>query len=307
MAHALRFQVLVLPNLSFDELLARFKYLEELGFDLAGTADHFVDWTNPPSPWLEAWTLISAIARETNRLRITTCVSQIPLREPALLARQALTLDHLSNGRFELGLGIGLTTDPSYDMMGLPNWSIKERVARFKEYVEVVDRLLSQEVTTYKGRFYAVNGAVMNPRPVQRPRPPLMIAAMAPIMLKHAARYADVWNSLSFASSFETQLAETRDRIALVDAHCAALGRDPNTLRRSYQMFDANARPSGGMIDYYQSEDVFVDRVRRVIDLGVSEIGLYYPMRKEQRPMFERIARDVIPHLKATLGAGVRG
>src|ERR1700674_1794138 len=74
---------------------------------------------------------------------------------------------------------------------GIPNWSRKERVARFKEYVEIVDRLLSDEVTTYKGRYYEVNGAVMTPRPVQQPRPPLVIAAMGPIMLKYAAQYAD--------------------------------------------------------------------------------------------------------------------
>lgn len=300
MTHDLRFQVLILPNLPWSELLARFQLVEELGFDLAGVGDHFVDWTNPPSPWFEATTLLAAIARETTKIRISTYVAQIPLRNPAMLARQALTVDHISNGRLELGLGIGLVTDPSYDMMGIPNWSAKERVVRFEEYVEVVGQLLSNEVTTYEGRFYQVNEAVMNPRPVQQPRPPIVIAAMGPVMLKHAARYADTWNSLSFDSAFETQLAETRDRIALIDQHCSAFGRDPSTLRRSYLMFDANARPSGGLISYYQSEEIFVDMVERVTALGISEIGLYYPMRDEQLPMFERIAREAIPELRRT-------
>ena len=149
--HELKFYVMTLPNVPWDDLLARYKLFEELGFDAAGIADHFVDWSNPPSPWFEAWTLAAAIARETTRLRISTCVCQFPLRNPAMLAFQALPVDHLSDGRLDLGLGIGLTSDPSYAMMGLPNWSNRERVARFKEYVPIVDQLLSNEVTTTGG------------------------------------------------------------------------------------------------------------------------------------------------------------
>ncbi len=156
MTHDLRFQVLALPNAPWNELLRRFKQVEELGFDLVTTGDHFVDWNNPSVPWLEAWTLLAAIARETTRIRLATYVSQIPLRNPALLARQALTLDHISNGRLDVGLGTGLTIDPAYDMMGLPNWGAKERVARFKEYVQIVDQLLANEVTNFEGTYYKI-------------------------------------------------------------------------------------------------------------------------------------------------------
>ena len=298
MAHDLRFQVLILPNVSWSELLNRFRYVEELGFDLVGTGDHFVDWSNPPSPWFEMWTVLAAVAATTTKIRFGPSVAQIPLRNPAMFARQALTVDHISNGRLELGLGLGLTIDPSYDIMGIPNWSNKERVKRFTEYVEIVDQLLSNEVTSYKGDYYEVKDAVINPRPLQTPRPPITIAAMGPVMLKKAARYADTWNSLSFAHTFEEQLEETRGRIAAIDEHCSAIGRDPGSLRRSYLMFDAEARPKGGFIKYYESEKIFTDMVRRVTALGISEIGLYYPMLEEQLPMFETIARDVIPKLK---------
>jgi alkanesulfonate monooxygenase SsuD/methylene tetrahydromethanopterin reductase-like flavin-dependent oxidoreductase (luciferase family) len=183
-------------------------------------------------------------------------------------------------------------------MMGLPNWTNRERAARFKEYVEIVDRLLSQEVTTYKGQYYAVDAAVMDPRPVQTPRPPITIAAMAPVMLKRAAEYADNWNSVSAASSFDAQLAETRERSRLIDEHCAAIGRDPGSLRRSHLLVDTAMRQNGGWIDHYQSVDIFVDRARRLIDLGISEIGVNFPRRDEQVPMFEQIATEVIPALK---------
>jgi alkanesulfonate monooxygenase SsuD/methylene tetrahydromethanopterin reductase-like flavin-dependent oxidoreductase (luciferase family) len=278
--------------------MSRFRHVEDLGFDLATTADHFVDWNNPAVPWLEAWTVLAAAARETTRIRLATYVSQIPLRHPAMLARQALTVDHISGGRLEVGLGTGLSIDPAYDMIGIPNWEPKERVARFAEYVEIVDRLLSNERSSFEGRYYRVKDAAMNPRPVQRPRPPIVVAALGPVMLRHAARHADNWNTLSFAPSFDRQLAETSERIGRVDDACAAIGRDPVSLRRSYLMFDPASRATGGRIAYYESEDLFVDMVGRLRELGVSELGLYFPILPAQRPAFEKIARDVIPKMK---------
>jgi alkanesulfonate monooxygenase SsuD/methylene tetrahydromethanopterin reductase-like flavin-dependent oxidoreductase (luciferase family) len=216
-----------------------------------------------------------------------------------MFARQVLTLDHVSGGRVEVGLGTGITVDPSYDMIGVPNWEPNERVARLAEYAEIVDRLLRDEVTTFTGRYYRVDGAYMNPRPIQSPRPPLTIAALGPVLMRHAARLADTWNSLSFHDTFEAQVDETRQRVERMDEICRAIGRDPATLRRSYLMFDANARPRGGSIDYYESVDRFEEMATRVIDLGMDEIGLYYPLDARQAPTFERIATDVLPRLRA--------
>lgn len=141
MSNSLRFHVLMLPNAGRSELKARIVRLEELGIEVVAFADHFVDWTNPAVPWFETWTSLAAIAEATRTIRLTTLVTQIPLRNPAMLARQVLTLDHISNGRIELGLGTGLRIDPSYAMVGLPNWEPKERVERFEEYIDVVARL----------------------------------------------------------------------------------------------------------------------------------------------------------------------
>ena len=123
MAHGLRFQVLVLPKVPWPEYLDRFLRLEDLGFDVAAVPDHFCDWGNPSGPWLEAWTCLAAIAARTSTIRLTTCVTQIPLRNPAMLAHQAVTVDQISGGRLELGIGTGLTIDPSYEMIGVPNWT----------------------------------------------------------------------------------------------------------------------------------------------------------------------------------------
>ncbi len=301
MGQDLRFQVLILPNQPWEKLLDRFIWAEELGFDLVVTADHFVDWTNPPSPWFELWTLLSAVAQATTQIRIAPCVAQIPLRNPVFLARQALTVGHISNGRLEIGLGLGLPIDPSYDVMGIPNWSNSERAARFKEYVEIVDRLLSHETTPYKGRFYEVNHAVIHPRPRQVPRPPITIGAMGPLMLQYAATYADTWNTMSFAEAFEDQLRETAARVTRVTKHCDTIGRDVDSLRFSYNMFDARARSSGGRMRCYESPERFADMIRQIVALGMSEIGLYYPMVENQVPVFETIAQEVIPALRTEL------
>ena len=298
MASGLRFQVLVIPNVPWSQYLDRFLQLEGLGFDVAAVPDHFCDWGNPTGPWLEAWTCLAAIAARTSTIRLTTCVTQIPLRNPAVLAHQAVTVDQISGGRVELGLGTGLTIDPSYDMIGVPNWTNRERAERFAEYVELLDLLLAEGVTDYHGRHYQAKGAVMNPGSVQRPRLPIMVAALGPQMMRYAVQHADIWNSLSFAADFGEQLAELGDRCMSIDELCAEFGRDPASLRRSYTMFDARARAGGGTINYYESDDLFVDMVQQVVALGINEISLYYPAVAAQLPAFERIATEVLPVLR---------
>ena len=299
MRPSLRFQVLCLPNVPWQDLQQRFVRLEQLGIEVASLPDHFVDWTHPPSPWFESWTALTGLAAATTSIRLTTCVTQIPLRNPAMFARQVLTLDHISNGRVEIGLGTGLVGDPSLAMIGVADWEPSERVARLAEYVEIVDGLLSDEVTSFAGEYYRVDGAIMNPRPVQQPRPPITVGALGPVMIRHAARLADTWNSLSFKESFDEQVAETRERVALMDSACEALERDRDTLRRSYTMFDARARPRGGAMDYYESVDRFEGMVGRAIELGMDEISMYHPLDERQMPVFERIASDVLPRLRA--------
>jgi alkanesulfonate monooxygenase SsuD/methylene tetrahydromethanopterin reductase-like flavin-dependent oxidoreductase (luciferase family) len=159
-------------------------------------------------------------------------------------------------------------------------------------------------VTTFSGRFYDVQAAAMNPRPVQVPRPPLTVAALGPVMMGHAARRADTWNSMSFLESFDDQLEETRGRMATMTAACATVGRDPATLRRAYLMFDAMARPRGGSMVYYESVDRFEDMVGRVIELGMDEVELYHPLDEAQLPVFERVATEVLPRLRASYPRG---
>jgi len=296
MNQKLRFGIITLQNVSWEKQVERWRYIESLGFDTVWLADHFVNPHQPTEPWFEAWTLLAGLATQTTRIRIGTLITPITWRNPAFLARQALTIDHISHGRLEIGLGTGVSgRDVSHRMTGIEDWAPSERVARFREVVEIIDQLLRNRVTTYLGRYYQLRDATMTPPPVQKPRPPITIGAMGSDMLKHVARYADTWNSFGGSPdmSKEEKLEKTRQRNALLNEYCAKIGRDPQTLRRSLLVF----LPEAGII--FDSVDTFLDIVQRYRDVGITEFIFYYPFSDKQLSTFERIARDVIPKLRA--------
>jgi alkanesulfonate monooxygenase SsuD/methylene tetrahydromethanopterin reductase-like flavin-dependent oxidoreductase (luciferase family) len=291
-----RFQVEVLPDIAWNEFLRRFRHAEELGLDIATTADQFVDWKNPSVPWFDVWTALAAVAQATERIRLAPCVAQIPMRDPATFARQLLTVDHVSGGRVEAGLGLGLTVDPGYGMIGVPNWDNPERVQRFKEYIEIVDRMLRGSPTEYAGKYYTVQSASVH-ESVQSPRPPITIAAMRPKMMRYAASYGDTWNAMSFGSGLEALTADAAALKKKMEQACEEVGRDPSTLRHSFLMFDANARECGGHLFYWESVEQFAEVAGRILAHGFEEIGFYYPI-DAQRDVFERVATELIPSLR---------
>ena len=298
MENNLRFGVITVQNAHWETLVDRWRLIEEAGFDTLWVADHF---TVPfPSyadmPWFEAWTTLAGLAAATSRIRIGTLVTAIPWRNPAWLARQALTVDHISHGRLELGIGSGGHGDIGHSMTGVEDWKPRERVRRFREYVEILDLLLREPVATYDGRYYRLKEAHMQPRPVQRPRPPITIGAYGPLMLRHTARYADAWNRIGGLT--EGELEEVRHQNRLLDGYCAEMGREPETLRRSYVMCERAAIRNLGPMSIYESTDAFTEGVERCLDVGISEFILGYPNVDEQVPVFEEIAREVIPGLR---------
>lgn len=280
-------------------MVQHWRRIEELGFDSVWLADHFVNPYQTNQSWFEAWTLLAALAAQTSRIRVGTLVTPFPLRNPAVLARQALTLDHIANGRLELGLGSGVQGDPSYRMTGLPDYEAPERVARFREVVELVDSLLRNETTSYQGRYYTADEAIMNPRPLQQPRPPLTIAALGPAMLKIAARYADRLSTYPRVSP--DQAGQTiRERNQLLDQYCAEIGRDPGEISRSLLVFGATSRTAP-----LSSPGAFEDFVGSYREIGIDEFIFYYPPSEfysdagpDQDAVLERVAGAVIPGLR---------
>ncbi len=297
MDQKLRFIVAAMQEVSWPEMIKRWQYLETAGLDGIMLADHFVNFANPKAPWYESWTMLAALATQTKTIRIIL-LSAIPWRNPAFLARQAMTVDHISNGRLDLGLGAGApgSVDISYAMTGTPDWPPRERVDRFREVVEIVDQLLRNPETTYTGKYYQINGTIMNPLPMQKPRPPLMIGANGPRMLKITAQYADTWNTFGGIDikSFEEMLTLTHERNTKLDEYCVELGRDPTTLRRSVLIYTNEEYQK-----IYSVPGSFTEIVKRYQEIGITEIVFFYPFAAMLMPMFEQIVNEAIPRLRS--------
>ncbi len=284
MGHELRFGLCTDQNLSWERTLERWLLYEELGFDSVWLCDHLIQPSRPDGPYLEAWTLLAALAARTHRIRIGVLVSSNTFRHPALLAREAVTVDHVSGGRLELGLGAGWY-QPEHTAFGIDFPAPGERVARFREAVEVVDRLLREEVTTYEGRHYRLRQAPTRPAPVQRPRPPLTLGAHGPRMLRIVARYADRWNS-------HGTVEEIKLRNATLDRACREVGRDPERIVRSLYYWVPRSQE-----DPWSSAEAFVQVIDRYREAGITDFILDHP-RDDQLDVLEQVATEVIPRLR---------
>ncbi len=281
----LRFGLCTDQNLPWDTLVAQWQRFEQLGFDSAWVCDHFQQPSRPDGPYFEGWTLLAALATQTEKIRIGVLVTSNTFRHPPLLAKEAVTVDHVSNGRIELGLGAGWY-EPEHHAFGLAFPPPAELVARFREAVEVIDLLMRQDLTTYDGTYYQVHDAPFRPGPIQRPRPPLTLGAHGPKMLRIVAEYADRWNSHGTA-------AEIADRNRILDEHCRAIGRDPSQIIRSLYGWASKLGT-----DPWSSPDAFLDVVGRYREAGISEFLIDAPP-EAQFAMLERISTDVIPKLRA--------
>src|SRR5438067_3207543 len=166
----LRFGICIDQNLPWTTTVERWQLIEALGFDSIWNCDHLIQPSRPDGPYFEGWTQLAGLAAVTKRARIGVLVSSNTFRHPALLAKEAATVDHISNGRLEVGLGAGWYV-PEHEKFGLEFGSPAMLVGRFREAVEIVDRLLRQDVTTYEGKHYQLREAPFRPPPVQKPRP----------------------------------------------------------------------------------------------------------------------------------------
>jgi len=280
----LRFGLCTDQNMPWPKTLARWQLFERLGFDSAWDCDHFLQPSRPDGPYFEAWTLLAALAAGTRRIRLGVLVSCNTFRHPALLAKEAVTVDHVSNGRLELGLGAGWYR-PEHEVFGLGFPEPKELVGRFGEAVEIVDSLLRNELTSFEGRYYRLREAPSRPAPVQKPRPPLTLAAHGPRMLRIVARYADAWNSFG-------TLEELRSRNALLDEACAEVGRDPGEISRGVYHWVARSDS-----DPWTSAAAFQEIVGRYREAGFDQFILDHP-RDNQLAVLEQVAAEVVPALR---------
>jgi alkanesulfonate monooxygenase SsuD/methylene tetrahydromethanopterin reductase-like flavin-dependent oxidoreductase (luciferase family) len=241
-------------GLGYDEILRVWREADQVPeLQDAWLWDHLVPLRGDVNgAALEAWTLLAALAAQTSRLRLGVIVTSNRIRPPAVLAKMAATVDIIARGRLVFGIGAGgsATSDPvhaqlvhrEYDAYGIDVVPAGEALAGLAETCQLVKRLWSEDKPfDFDGRCYQLTGAVCEPKPVQRPRPPIMIGSGGERRgLRIVAEHADIWSSPTFTA------ADFRRKNAVLDEHCAAVGRDPAEITRSVQVFFTAREPSSG-------------------------------------------------------------
>ncbi len=256
------------------------------GIEHAWAFDHFIPLgPDPTGPQLEGWTLLGALAARTERLRLGLMVTGNIYRHPAVLANMATTVDIISQGRLDFGIGAGWN-ELECSMYGIEIYTTGERIRRLGEACEVIKLLWTQTVANFDGKYYHLKDARCEPKPVQKPYPPFVIGGGGEqLTLRIVAQYASVWNFVG--GDVET----FRHKNEVLDGHCAAIGRDSRTIERSIQW----------PINYNDMGEVR-DDIRPYIEAGASHIILNL-----RAPYPERIVHTLAEEIVAPLQAEFEG
>ncbi len=214
-------------NVTYEKLLSMWQEADrEPLVDHLWIFDHFMALgDNPDGPCYEAWTTLAGLAARTERVGIGHLVTGVTYRHPAILARQAVTVDHISQGRLYFGLGAAWH-EQEHHGYGIPFPGAGERVRRLDEACEVIRRLWTETKPSFNGRYYQLEEAHSEPKPIQKPHPPIIIAASGEQMLRVVAKHADIWVAQS------RTIEEMREKSARLDQRCEEIGRDPATIAR---------------------------------------------------------------------------
>jgi len=293
-------------------LAATWRFAERLGFRSAWLMDHLYPILAPPTePILEAWTTLAALSRETETLRLGVLVTANTLRPPALLARMAATVDHLSAGRLEVGLGAAWC-EPEHVEQGIAFPPLAVRLGMLSEACRVLRGLWREERFSFAGRHYRLANAACAPKPLQEPLPLLLGGQGEHKALAIVARHADLWN---ISGSAET----LRAKRAVLERHCEKVGRDPRaiavTVRNDFLLTDDAARAKrklarfaryAGIEDaearrrlWVGSTDELVESLLAFADAGCDEciLGLDPPYDAATHDMLARTAEEIVPRL----------
>jgi F420-dependent oxidoreductase-like protein len=266
-------------QLDWDELVDRIRFAEEAGFEGAWVFDHFKAlYGDPSGPCFEAWTAMAGLAAVTERIRLGALVTGVTYRHPSILTTEAVTVDHISNGRLDIGIGAAWF-DGEHQELGIDFPSNGERARRLEEAVQVMKLLMTDDNATFDGRFYRLQNADYNPRPVQKPHPPVWIGASGEeLMLPIVGRWADAWHAFGSPRSMAR-------KTKIVERAAEEAGRDPSDIVRSTAL--SLSEPW--------------DEVRRTVDglrdVGVSYLTVSWP--SEGRGRLEEFIDKVMPDITA--------
>jgi alkanesulfonate monooxygenase SsuD/methylene tetrahydromethanopterin reductase-like flavin-dependent oxidoreductase (luciferase family) len=274
--------------------MEKWRRAEELGFHAAYTYDHLSWQRLIDRPWFGAVPTLSAAAMTTSRLRLGTMVTTPNFRHPVPLAKDLLSIDDISAGRLIVGVGSGgLGADAT--VLGELAWTPRERALRFAEFVGLLDELLRNPETTVEGDFYSAHDVRMVPGTVQRPRPPMFVAANGVRGIRIAARFGEGWVTLGrSANDDESCLDFVREQIVKLDDALASERRSPLQIEKVLLHGFSDERP-------LESLDAFVDWAGHYRDVGITEVVVHWPepnsLFDADMKVFERIATEALSQL----------
>ena len=306
-------------RVSFADYLANWQLCERLGYDVSYATDHFVMYSaeTGPAPVLEGPTVLSAMAAHTSTMRCGLMVAGNTYRNPGVLAKIAVTLDHVSNGRLELGMGSG-HTQIEHEQYGIPYLDQPTRLHMLSESVQIVKSLLANERTTFQSEFYSFTDALCEPKPVQNPLPILIGGIGERLSLRIVAESADIWNNWT-----SPDLEVYQQKLEALERHCADVGRDPNDIRKSMHIkplvgenqADIDERAPGQPRNRWQgTPEQLIEHLLEFVKLGVSDFVFMLDTPADYRSL-ELIATKVAPEVRTEgaklledgLAAGSRG
>lgn len=286
----------------WEDILGLARHIESTGWDGIWVPDHFMpNQEDPTGDYNEAWTTLAALAATVSRIRLGVLVTGNTYRHPAVLAKMAATVDIISGGRLVLGLG-GAWQENEHIAYGIPFYTPGERLRRLEEACQVIQGLFENERTTFDGRYYQLKNAPLAPKPIQRPRPPLMIGGGGEkVTLRIVAQYADEWN----VSGPPDQFAH---KVKVLNERCVEVGRDPAEIKRSaWATFVVTKDPNiEERLDYTRirrpvivgSADQIKHVVQQYIDLGADELvvaPINLGIASLEREQYDNFMQEVVP------------
>lgn len=281
-AGKLRFGVQTPPqHVTYPDLLPVWQEADELGFDTAFVFDHFIPiYSDPSGPCLEGWTLLSALAAQTKRVRVGVLVTGNTYRNPAVLAKMAATVDHVSHGRLILGMGAGWF-ELEHTAYGIPFSTVGGRARQLGEALAVIKLLFTQEKSTYAGKYYQLKDALFEPKTVQKPHPPILIGGQGPkLILPLIARHANIWH----LRVRDADLEGIKQLCANFDAICRQVGRDPAEIEKAVSLRPAQLTGAA-------------EEVRRQIQ-ALADVGIRHfilSLSPTDRKLLGRFAKEIMP------------
>ncbi len=245
----------------WEDLKSTTLYCEELGYDSIWFGDHLITGGSR----FECWTILSALSTITERIRLGTLVLCNNWRNPALLAKMAATLDVISQGRLEFGIGSGWNME-EHETYGYTFPKPRVRVEMLREGLEIIRRMWTEENPSYKGKYYQVRDVICDPKPLQKPHPPITIGGGGEIYtLKAVAAYADRWNAGGLPEDY-------RRKLGILKKYCSQIGRDYESIDKTYY----------SSMDLYDNEDDLLEAMKELYHTGMERRPQYQGMSFEE-------------------------